>query len=234
MNNTQIILPTYNEVNNIASIIGYIHSIVPDIRILVVDDNSPDKTAAVVQTLVNRNPLISLIVREKKDGLGRAYLHAFDHVLRDPSIRRVIMMDADFSHDPMYIPIMIRESKSADFVIGSRYCQGGATEGWETWRKWLSRSGNTYCRLVTGLPVSDATAGFNLICTDILKRTDLAKLNSSGYAFQVELKYAVWKKGARFAETPIVFKNRREGESKLSNHIIAEAILAPWMMRFKK
>jgi dolichol-phosphate mannosyltransferase len=129
---------------------------------------------------------------------------------------------------------MILAAAHADVVIGSRYCRGGSTQGWSSWRKYLSAFANRYCAYITGMPIHDATAGFNLIKADILRDATVAQLNLSGYAFQMELKYLLWKHGARFTEIPIIFKERREGESKISSHIIIEGVIAPWKLRFKK
>ena len=143
------------------------------------------------------------------------------------------MMDADFSHDPEYLSEMLNRRSQADVVIGSRYIPGGSTEGWEPWRKALSNYGNLYSRFVTRMPIYDMTGGFNCMSAAALRSIDLDSLDLSGYAFQMQLKYAFWKKGYIIHEIPIVFKNRREGESKISNHIILEGLLAPWKLRLK-
>ena len=143
-------------------------------------------------------------------------------------------MDADHSHDPMYLPALLAAAEHADVVTGSRYINGGGTEGWELWRRMLSIGGNWYCRIITGMPINDATAGFNLIRTELLRHVPLQKLDSSGYAFQMELKHLLWKHGARCVEVPIIFRQRRGGESKLSGHIIREGITAPWKLLLKR
>jgi len=233
MADTLIILPTYNEKGNIASIIDRILLAVPSAHILVVDDSSPDGTADIVRQIEKTNLAVKLLVREKKEGLGRAYLATFMHVLKDQQYDFLVMMDADHSHDPAYLPTMLLRAKDHDVVVGSRYCKGGGTEGWELWRVLLSRFGNLYCRVITGIPVYDATAGFNVLRTSMLRLAPLQGIDLSGYAFQIELKYLLWRHGARITEVPIVFKCRREGESKISNHIIREGLIAPWKMRFK-
>jgi len=233
MNAPTIILPTYNESGNIAGIINRIFQFVPEAKVLVVDDNSPDKTADIVKGMMQNEPRLQLLQRKGKEGLGKAYQHAFSEVLKDQSVQLVMMMDADFSHDPVYIPAMIDAIHNADVVIGSRYCRGGKTEGWKPWRVFLSAFANRYCRVISGMPINDATAGFNLIRADILRSANVASLGFSGYAFIMELKYALWRHGARFVEVPIIFRERREGESKISSHIIREGIIAPWNMRFK-
>jgi len=231
---TVVIIPTYNEAENITTIIPRVLSSVPNVWILVVDDNSPDGTALKVEEIMRSEKRVGLLNRNRKEGLGKAYVHAFDEVLKDHSIEYLVMMDADHSHDPKYLPSMLEAVEQADMVTGSRYIEGGETEGWEVWRKMLSTYGNTYCRIITGMPINDATAGFNVIRTSTLRRADIRRLNLSGYAFQMELKYLLWKSGARCIEVPIVFKNRKEGESKISNHIIREGLIAPWKMRFRK
>lgn len=227
-----VITPTYNEAANIGTLVAEVFKHTPEVSILVVDDNSPDGTADVVRKLQPQYPNLSLFLREKKEGLGKAYISAFKRVLHDTDA--VIMMDADLSHHPEYLPTLIAAGKTADVVVGSRYVPGGATQGWELWRRLLSRWGNWYARTVTGLPVHDCTAGFMLIRADVLKKVDFDAFDLSGYAFLIELKYMLWKAGARMTQVPIVFRNRVGGESKISSHIINEGILAPWKMVFKK
>lgn len=228
-----IVLPTYNERENIGNIVPMIFSIVPDIHILVADDNSPDGTADEVKNMQKKYPNLQLISRPEKNGLGRAYINAFRNVLQDSDVRTVIMMDADLSHQPKYLPEMLERSRDFSVVIGSRYVTGGQTVGWETWRKVLSYFGNFYCRTITGLPIKDCTSGFNVISSDLLRRIDFSKIDMSGYAFIMELKYNLYLVGGKFFEVPIVFVNRVGGESKMSSHIINEGILAPWKMRWK-
>jgi dolichol-phosphate mannosyltransferase len=230
---TTIVIPTFNERANIHDLIPDIFSKVPNVRITIVDDNSPDGTQDEVLSLQKKYKDLNLIKRERKEGLGKAYTHAFKILLKDSNIDTLVMMDADFSHDPSYLPHLINLRKEADVVIGSRYTDLGDTEGWEMWRKILSKGGNLYCRTITGMPINDCTGGFNAISTNILRKIDFGHLDSSGYAFIMELKYRLHKVGARFKELPIIFRNRREGESKISSHIIKEGIIAPWKMRFK-
>ena len=229
-----IILPTYNERANIGVIIPLLFSTVPGISVLVADDNSPDGTAQVVKELQHTYKNLSLIFRPEKNGLGRAYLNAFDHVLKDLGVKNIIMMDADLSHSPKYLPEMLERSKKYTVVTGSRYVRGGATVGWELWRRVLSFFGNLYCRSITRLPMHDCTAGFNVISAELLRKIDFSKMDMSGYAFIMELKYLLYKAGATFYEVPITFVNRVGGESKMSSHIISEGILAPWKMILKK
>ncbi len=248
MANNVIVIPTYNERENIRTLVPAIFTAVPDVSILVVDDNSPDGTAAQVRELQLRFPRLSLLERKGKEGLGRAYIHAFGMVLADLTVATVTMMDADHSHDPKYLPAMFAAiAEGASVVVGSRHMRGGATVGWELWRRVLSAGGNLYCRLITRLPIYDCTGGFNMMRADVLRRVDFGTFDLSGYAFIMELKYALWKAGRQqasldqprradgaFKEIPIVFCNRVEGESKISSNIIWEGIVAPWKMIFKK
>ncbi|MEK7477834.1 MAG: polyprenol monophosphomannose synthase [Patescibacteria group bacterium] len=235
-NDVIIILPTYNEAANISGIIKELDKYVSHTDILVVDDNSPDGTSGIVTALMEEHPQLGLYRRAGKEGLGKAYVDAFIRVLTAQKYNWLLMMDSDFSHDPKYIPEMIRLTKTGkyDVIVGSRYTAGGRTEGWEWWRKVLSKFGNLYCRLITHLPINDCTGGFNLIRTEILSQISFNSFDLSGYAFIMELKYKLFKAGARFKEVPILFKNRRGGESKLSNHIIGEGVIAPWKMIIKK
>jgi dolichol-phosphate mannosyltransferase len=229
----EIIIPTYNEAQNIAGIIVRVRELLPDARILVVDDNSPDGTSAIVKEIALKDPNVRLLARAGKEGLGKAYLHGFREVLENPDVTHLIMMDADFSHDPEYLPQLLDRTKTHELVIGSRYIPGGGTEGWEGWRRYLSSGGNFYCRIITGMPINDMTAGFNVISTGALRRIDFDRLDSSGYAFQIELKYLLWRAGVVPLEIPILFRNRREGESKISNHIIVEGLIAPWKLKLR-
>ena len=234
MNRTTILIPTYNEAGNIDPLVRRVFEFVPDAHVVVIDDNSPDKTADVVRKMTDADPRVSLLFRVRKEGLGKAYLQGFAEALKDSSNDLIIMMDADFSHDPSYIPEMRRAAIQADVVIGSRYCRGGGTQGWKAWRKFLSGFANRYCRAITGMPIHDATAGFILIRADALRKANIATFDASGYAFLMELKYRLWRSDARFAEVPIIFKERREGISKMSKRIILEGVVAPWKLRFGK
>ena len=229
-----VIIPTYNEAQNIAPIIARVHESVPDVRVLVVDDNSPDGTADIVRSLMTMDPRVTLLSRKGKEGLGKAYLNAFEEVLKDSTVEWIQTMDADFSHDPEYLPGLFMASKNADVVIGSRYIRGGGMVELTLWRRALSRFASYYCHLITGMPINDCTAGFILIRANFLRKLCLTDFDSSGFAFLMELKYKLWKQGARIKELPINFGNRGEGKSKLSKHIIVEGIAAPWNMRFKK
>lgn len=233
MTKTIIIIPTYNERKNIRELIPAVFASAPGASVMVVDDNSPDGTAEEVENLRKIYPDLELLRREKKEGLGEAYIAAFKKALSSDLYGKVVMMDGDFSHDPKYLPEMFRYAKYFPVVVGSRYVKGGATVGWEAHRRLLSRLGNLYARYVTNLPVRDCTGGFNCIDAEFLKRVDMEKLSRfKGYAFIMSLKYFLWKKRAVFKEIPIIFKNRTEGKSKLSNHIVAEGFVAPWLLLF--
>jgi dolichol-phosphate mannosyltransferase len=233
-----LIVPTYQERHNIEPFLRQVFACVPHARVLVVDDNSPDGTADAVRALIPEFQNLDLMVRKNKDGLGRAYVAGFRRVLDEcaagDAIGQVIgMLDADFSHDPAAVPGMLAALKDSDMAIGSRYTRGGGIQDWETWRRTLSSLGNLYASTVTGMPVSDATSGFNMIRAARLRHVPLESLRSSGYAFQIELKYRLWRSGARLREVPITFGRRREGESKITNHIVFEGILTPWALRFR-
>jgi len=229
-----VLLPTYQERDNIQLILRRIFECAPQIRVLVVDDNSPDGTADAARELMGEFPNLDILSRAGKEGLGRAYVAAFKAALEHPENEAMIMMDADFSHDPADLPRFLEAAETHDAVIGSRYIPGGSVAGWEGWRRTLSGGGNFYARAITGMPVNDATGGYNLIRTAMLRKIDMASLTNSGYAFQMGLKYRLWKLGARITELPIVFHQRRGGESKISGHIVAEGILAPWRLRLSK
>ena len=230
--NSCIILPTYNERNNIQPLVRRIAETVPEARILVVDDNSPDGTADSVRALAADIPNLKLHQRARKEGLGMAYIDAFQRLIAEGWADVAVMMDADFSHDPAHLHTLIRLSDSYGLVVGSRYMAGGGIDGWERWRMMLSRGGNLYAGAITGMPITDVTGGFNAIRMPQLKRLDFSGMTCSGYAFQIELKYLLWRQGATIGETPIVFRRRQGGESKISNHIVREGLIAPWRLRF--
>ena len=234
MRKITIVIPTYNEAMNIAGICAAVLAVAPEVHILIVDDNSPDGTGAIALELAKNDSHISVLERKGKEGLGKAYLNAFEIILADPEVEIICTMDADFSHNPSDIPALIAACTNHDVAIGSRYIRGGTTEGWSFWRKMLSRGGNLYARFVIGIPVWDITAGFSAVQTQALRKIDLGTIDSSGYAYQIELKYALWKSGAHIVEIPIIFRERIGGESKISGHIISEGIMAPWKMIWRR
>lgn len=230
-----ILLPTYNERENVATFIPELFSAVPETRVMVIDDSSPDGTGEAVRGLMQNYPNLSLLSRPKKEGLGNAYKHGFREVLAKSDADFVLLMDADGSHDVRYIQQLIDACEIHDIAIGSRYIRGGGIENWEQWRYLLSRYGNVYAQLLTGLPIRDLTAGFYCMKRSLLERLDLDAMKSSGYAFQIDLKFhAIHERGGRAKEIPIRFRQRREGESKLSRHIISEGLLTPLNLFYRR
>lgn len=208
-------------------LIPEIFRVVPDVRIVVVDDNSPDGTGDVVRSLTAQYPRLSLFSRPRKEGLGAAYKDALRHALATQEADPIILMDADGSHGVQYLPQIIAASRAHDLVVGSRYVEGGGIERWEWWRYLLSRLGNVYARFLTGLSLKDLTSGFVCIRAPSLREVDLSRMEASGYAFQIDLKYRLIAAGARAREVPIIFQARRGGESKMSHHIITEGLRVP-------
>lgn len=224
-----IITPTYNERNNIRALVEQIFTLYPAIHVLVVDDNSPDGTAQVVKELQLKYPNLHLKQRSGKLGLASAYLESFKDVLQEyHNIRTIITMDADLSHDPAIVGTMLREIKTYDLVLGSRYVMGGGVRNWALWRRILSRLGNFYVRMVTISSIHDLTTGFHCYRAELLKRYDLDAIKATGFAFLIEMKITAEHLGARIKEVPIIFPGRTDGQSKLSNHIIYEGLVMPW------
>ncbi|MBZ4682643.1 MAG: dolichol-phosphate mannosyltransferase [Fusobacteriaceae bacterium] len=232
---TLIIIPTYNESENIEKLLELIYSVKSDLNILIVDDNSPDKTYEIIERLMKekyKNKLF-LMKREGKLGLGTAYIAGFKWAL-ERKYDYIFEMDADFSHNPKYIPDFLREIENYDLVIGSRYVKGGGVKNWGIIRKFISRGGSLYSRIILGAKINDFTGGFKCFRRETLEKIDLDKIISNGYSFQVELNYKVWLKGMRIKETPIIFEDRTLGKSKMSKKIFLEAVLKVIWMRFNK
>ncbi len=232
MKKTLVIIPTYNEMENISNIINSLTDYYPEFDILIVDDNSPDETWKYVEERGRTDKRIHLIKREGKMGLGTAYVAGFRFAIEN-DYQRVIQMDADFSHDPKSIKDLLRFSDDFDLVIGSRYIQGVNVVNWPMSRLLLSYFANVYTKLITGLPVKDATGGFKCFRIDVLKAIDLSYIRSNGYAFQIEMNFKAWKKGFSIKEVPIVFTDRLEGSSKMSKKIVHEAIFMVWKLRLR-
>ncbi len=226
-----IIVPTYNERENIAALLERVFEHLPEAHVLFVDDNSPDGTGELADELAARDDRVQVMHRPGKMGLGTAYVAGFRHGLaRD--YEYLFEMDADFSHDPKYLPGMLALARDgADLVLGSRNIPGGGTENWAPWRKVLSRGGSTYARTVLGVGVNDLTGGFKCFRRRVLETLDLDAVRSEGYSFQIEMTYRAVRKGFTVKETPIIFVDRREGQSKMSRDIFLEAIWMVWKLR---
>ncbi|HEY4497277.1 MAG TPA: polyprenol monophosphomannose synthase [Candidatus Paceibacterota bacterium] len=229
---TVVVIPTYNERENLKELVERIVALkIPNLRLVVVDDNSPDGTGKLADELANTYPL-RVIHRPYKLGLGKAYTAAFEDILRREKPDYVIQMDADFSHDPTAIPQFLREIKKYDIVLGSRYAPGGTIKNWNRARKWISRFGNAYARIVLNLPYHDLTGGYKCYKKRVLETTDLTSLSSVGYNFQIETTYKAHKNGYRISEIPITFTERKEGASKFDLPIIIESFIKVLLLRF--
>ncbi|MEP6781030.1 MAG: polyprenol monophosphomannose synthase, partial [Gemmatimonadaceae bacterium] len=224
--------PTYNERENIPKIVPLILAQDERIDVLVVDDNSPDGTGDLVDLMATENPRVHVLHRANKEGLGKAYLAGFQWALARP-YSYIFEMDADFSHDPQHLPEFLSAIKNADLVLGSRYRDGKVTVvNWPITRLLLSYAANIYARRVTGLRLWDGTGGFKCFRREVLEAIPLEQVRSNGYAFQIEMSFRAWKKQFRIAEIPIVFHDRTEGESKMSKHIVREAVWMVWRLRY--
>ena len=234
MSQTLIIIPTYNEVDNISPLLKEIFSVLPDVHILFVDDSSPDGTADKIATFQVIYPMqIFLEVRQEKEGLGKAYVHGFEWALAR-NYENIFEMDADLSHPAIALPEMIAAlEKGTDVVVGSRYLFGVNVVNWPILRILLSMGASFYVRLITGLPIKDATAGFVGYKATALSKLDLSALSFVGYAFQIEMKFKLWKKDCSLKEISIVFVNREKGVSKMNSSIIWEAIYGVIYLKFE-
>jgi len=221
-----VCLPTYNERENLERVVGELGRVFADHgldgRVLVIDDASPDGTGAVADRLASELPFVSVLHRERKEGLGPAYLAGFEAALA-AGADLILEMDADLSHDPEDVPRLAAAAAAADVVIGSRYVAGGGTRNWGLGRRLVSRAGCLYARLLLGLPVADLTGGFKCFRREVLERLGLERVSSRGYAFQIETTYRAARQGFRVVEVPIVFSERRAGGSKMSRGIVLEA-----------
>ena len=227
-----VIIPTYNETENISRLIQAVLAQDKRLEILVVDDGSPDGTGALVESIAAKEPRVHILHRPKKMGLGTAYIAGFKWSL-ERKYDYTFEMDADFSHDPAHLPEFLRAIQTADLVLGSRYRHGKVTVvNWPIKRLLLSYFANIYARIVTGLPLFDATGGFKVYRRAVLEAIDLDRVRSNGYAFQIEMSFRAWKKNFRIVEIPIVFVDRTEGTSKMSKAIVREAVWMVWRLRF--
>jgi dolichol-phosphate mannosyltransferase len=228
-----IVVPTYNERDNVRGIAGRLLAALPGAELLFVDDNSPDGTGALLDELAAAEPRLHVMHRAGKLGLGTAYVEGFGWGLAR-GYAYLIEMDADGSHDPRYLPQMVALAEDgADVVVGSRYVPGGGTENWSLGRKILSRGGSFYARTILGVGLRDVTAGFVCWRRAALEAIDLPTITSNGYSFQIEMKYRAVRKQLRVVETPIIFADRRVGQSKMSRAIVAEALLQVWRLRLR-
>ena len=226
-----VVIPTYNEAENLPKLVSALFALPLDLNVLVVDDNSPDGTGRIADELASRDSRLRVLHREGKSGLRSAYLNGFRLVL-DQRADAVLQMDADFSHDPAKIPEMAACLKTNDVVLGSRYVRGGSVdEHWPLWRKWLSAFGNFYARTILGLPLHDVTTGFRLWKRETLLGMPLDRIQSSGYVFLVEMAYLAHCLEYKIGEVPIYFADRRRGKSKMSLKIQAEAAFRVWQVR---
>ncbi len=223
-----VVIPTYDERANVAPMVAAVLK-TPGVELLFVDDNSPDGTGAVIDEITAKEPRVHCLHREKKEGLGRAYIAGFRAAL-EMGAERVVQMDCDFSHDPNDLPRLLAED--ADLVIGSRYVPGGATPGWPFKRRFISRAGGAFIRVVTGMPLRDPTGGFKCWKTSTLKRIDFETVASKGYSFQLEMNHRTWKAGCVIREIPISFSDRVQGYSKITPGIATESIRIALHLRF--
>ncbi len=227
-----VVVPTYNERVNVPLIVPAILGQDPCIDVLVVDDSSPDGTGELADQLAAENPRVHVLHRSQKEGLGKAYIAGFRWAL-DHGYDLIFEMDADFSHDPRFLPTFLDAIQDADLVIGSRYKTGVNVINWPISRLLLSLGANQYARLVTGLPLADSTGGFKCFRRRVLEAIPLERVRSNGYAFQIEMSYLAWRKGFRLKEIPIVFTDRVEGQSKMNRKIVREAVWMVWWLRLR-
>lgn len=231
MDRVLVIVPTYNERENLPLIVAAVHEQLPEADLLVVDDNSPDGTGALADELAASDGGLKVLHRAGKLGLGTAYLAGFKHALAH-DYRYVFEMDCDFSHDPKYLPVLLARARAgADLVLGSRYVDGGGTVNWGPLRKVISRGGSLYARTILGVAVRDLTGGFKCFQRAALEALDLDTVSAQGYGFQIELTYRALRAGLRVEEVPIVFVDRRVGQSKMSKKIFLEALTLVWKLR---
>ena len=225
-----VIIPTYNEKDNVLSIVEQVLEQNAVLEVLVVDDNSPDGTGELVDGLCAENPRVHVIHREGKLGLGTAYVAGFKWAI-DAGYDYIFEMDADFSHDPRELNNFLEAIRKNDLVIGSRYIQGVNVINWPLSRLLLSYGASLYTRMITGMPIKDPTGGFKCFRRQVLETLDLDRIRSGGYSFQIEVNFKVWKKGFRIREIPIIFTDRMEGSSKMSRKIVKEAIFMVWKLK---
>ncbi len=225
-----VVVPTYNEAENIAALVTQILALPLDVEVLVVDDASPDGTAEAVAEVARREPRLHLMRRAGKLGLGSAYVAGFRWVLANTRADLIFQMDADFSHDPQAIPEFVAAAQEDDLILGSRYLRGVTVVNWPLSRLFLSYGANLYTRIITGMRLKDATGGYKCFRREVLETLDLDRIRADGYSFQIETTYLAWRRGFRIREIPIIFVDRRVGISKMNRRIIAEAVFMVWRL----
>ncbi len=229
-----IVVPTYNEAENLPRLTETLLNLELDLGILVVDDNSPDGTGRMADEMAASDPRIMVLHREGKLGLGTAYVQGFRHGLQNSDARFFVQMDADFSHNPFKVPELVATARGGAVAIGSRYVAGGGVKNWGLGRRILSRGGSLYARIILGLPLNDVTGGFKCWPRPVLEDLNLAAVKSNGYGFQAEMSYRAHKRGHKLSEVPITFVDRRVGQSKMSMGIALEALWMVWKLRFSR
>jgi dolichol-phosphate mannosyltransferase len=227
-----IIIPTYNERENIQRLLEPVLSVDPGIEVLIIDDNSPDGTGELVDKIVSSNSRVHVLHREGKLGLGSAYRDGFRYAL-EHDYELVFEMDADFSHDPRYLPDFLEEAKDSDLVVGSRYVSGVNVVNWPMRRLLLSYGASFYTRMITGMPIKDPTGGFKCFHRRVLESLDLSRIQSDGYSFQIEVNFKVWRKKFKIKEIPITFVDRHSGTSKMNRKIVVEAVWMVWWLKIQ-
>lgn len=228
-----VIIPTINERENLEKLIPVVLAIDESIDILIVDDNSTDGTAALADQYALDTGRVHVLHRPSRMGFGSAYVDGFKYAIEHTDAKYIFEMDADFSHDPKYLPDFLEMIQDADLVIGSRYVNGISIVNWPLNRLIISIFGNWYARTITGLPLTDLTAGFKCFRRELLEQIDLDSIRSNGYSFQIEVNYLVWKSGFRIKEVPIIFIERTIGESKITGKIVREAVWRVWALKFR-
>jgi len=232
MNNTLIVMPTYNERENLPSMVAKLLGLPAKVDLLVVDDNSPDGTGKLADELAAKHPEVHVLHRAEKNGLGRAYLAGFKWALQH-GYEFIFEMDGDFSHNPDDVPAFLEAAQNADLVLGSRYVNGIRVINWPLSRLMLSKGAALYVRIITGMPITDPTGGYKCFRKQALQALDLDKVQSNGYSFQIELTHKLWRQGYRVAEVPIIFTERVQGHSKMSGNIVSEALWMVWKLLFQ-
>ena len=225
-----VVVPTYNEKDNIERLVRALLDLKRDLHVLIVDDNSPDGTGEIADNLAGSLNEVHVIHRKGKLGLGSAYREGFRYALKEGA-SLIFEMDADFSHDPSYLPLFLEKIKDYDVVVGSRYLNGVSVVNWPIRRLMLSYGANIYTRIVTGLELTDCTGGFKCFRREVLASIDLDSIKSDGYSFQIEMNYRCMEKGFRIGEVPIIFIDRHAGSSKMSKKIVREAVIMVWRLR---